>query len=339
MSTRRIRFFGLLAGFLCLPLAAPAITNPGKVWWGFGRPVKQIFQTAPAAKTSVPPIKVLDNNLTLDPTQHGVTAEGIQPAPAAEVYQFMGSTQTYTGKVTAFETVNPALTISAFCTATFTVDENTATPKAFRSTISLDPRFPKGEEIDDVKMLTYMESHVFHLNLLCRQLQTAFLNNQKVSVTGRVESVSDPAQNTMGSIRVLKLVSTPDGASPVENLPTSSICVEGIDCVADGIPQRFEVEAGQFDNLLPFCRTVLKVNQGGTDQQLTVTIFYDDFQGISSDRLLGMQAKDTMCEAALKAMSTSKVIGVVGRGVRENMNANRVSSPRWIQAVQPLPLF
>ncbi|HEX5036562.1 MAG TPA: hypothetical protein VFX30_05345 [bacterium] len=338
MGPRSIRSLAVFLTLFCLPWGAQAITKTGNVWWGFGRPVKQIFQTAPATKTSVPPIKGIENTLTLDPTNPGVTAEGIQTV-TAEVYQFMGSTQTYTGKVTAFETINPALAASAFCTATFTVDENTASPKAFRATISLDPRYPKGEEIDDIKMLTYMESHVFHLNLLCRQLQTAFLNDQKVSVTGIVEAVGDPAQNTMGSIRVIKLASTPDGASPVENLPASSLCVEGVDCIADGTPQQFEVEAGRFDSFAPFCRTVFKVNQGGTDQKLTITISYDDYQGISSDRLLGMQAKDTMCEAVLKAMSTGKVIGVVGRGIRDNMNANRISSPRWIQVVPLPPLF
>lgn len=340
MGPRTLRLLSVTLALLWMPSHAGAITKGVPLWWGSTRPIKQPAVTTPALKPKLPDLikdlPVLDNAPVLD-TGTQITAEGITPI-TAELVQVLGSTPTYEGKVVSFENLKITPTTSTFCTAIVAVDYDVG-PKAFRTNISLDPRYPRSQNVNDVKMLTYMESHIFHLNMLCRQLQAAFLNNQKVLVTGQIESLGDSGQNTIGALRVQRLKSMPEGVSSVDDLPPATVCLEGIDCIVDGVPESFFVEAGRFDIFVPFCQPTWKINSGGTDQKLKVFISYEDYSSDPGERRMSMQALDSMCDVMLKAMGSTKPIGIVGRGVGGWINANRISSPRLIPIIIPPLLF
>ncbi len=322
MRHRTLRLISVFLALLWIPSGVEATTGDAKLWWGgAGRPVKQPIRNIPTTNQVIP--GVLGNASRVEAMP---LAEGIGVV-SAEIVSVVGSRLTYEGHIVNFETRYAFYPNTNTCSATVAVENPGTGSKAFLANVSPEPRYASYVNANDDKMIVAVEAYQFHLKMFCRQLQSAFLNNQKVSVTGIVESLGNAEQNTLGTLRIVRLSSTPETASFVDDLPSASLCLQGIDCTPEGTPARFLVEAEQIQGDGPFCQVDLKINTSGTDQKVRVYVPSHGYRLAPIEARRFMHALDCACEVLLEAMGSQKTVGVVGRGSGGSLTASRVSSP------------
>lgn len=327
MGHRTLRLISVFLALLWIPSGAEAITRGGMVWWGgAGGPVKQPVRNIPTTHQVIPGITGNTQAAEAIPL-----AEGIPTIPV-EIVSVIGSEATYEGRVVNFETRYDSSSPNAdICAASVVVeDAGTGTgPRAFRANVSANPQYFYFERRYQEPKFTYIvDTYPFRLNLLCRQLQSAFLNNQKVRVVGVVESTGNADQNTLGSLRVVSALTTPTGDPSNSDLSVASVCLDGIDCVVEGIPIQFVGDTTNIDGYFYSCQAVLKINTGGVAQKISVSVPSKQIRGEWGPvERKSLQTLDSMCETLLEAMGSQKMIGVVGRVGGGILVSSRILNP------------